>query len=469
MCNFTIYRDEDLESLLLKAGPRKPRLLTPELDRFLAQERTELAYFLAGFQGSGRTSIMLEAMSRLPPGECMYITIDSPGETCHLAKFLWDHMFDNDFRYIFIDDADRLEDFGCHSKTIGDHVATFKRMVVAGEPSALKMAQIDPFLCCCRPRNINRLTFREWSEIRDSMDLRQYLLTGSFMDMRDIGAVVAAILSGAERVFENCGKLRWCVGPMIKEGTFRKGVWLMLNALALRFLEDALSETGISVSPAFLHAAREMKESVKRRASAKGFFPYGTGSCGEFLSDIGVISSAQVRFSWESHQPSGAREQEMADGEEPFDIFDSPYMERHYFRIPGMLHALCKSLAARMGQKLPDPVTDMILIHEARQAVAIDMLDLLSDVQSRTRWGKRYDLWEAYLDGRERGPADGLSIYDFDRGAIIAEVLFDPYADPYTLRIREGKDGERIATIADFLWEMPEFMEMITCGENRND
>lgn len=461
MCNFTIYRDEDLESLLLKAGPRKPRLLTPELDRFLALESIERAYFLAGFQGSGRTSIMLEAMSRLPYGQCMYITIDSAGETKRLSKFLRDHMCDKDFRYIFIDDADRLEDFGSNSKFIADFVATFKRMVVAGEPSALLMAEYDPFLGRCRMRNINRLTFREWGEITNSTDLCQYLLNGSFMDMRDIGAVAVGILSAAERVFENCGRLPWSVGCMIREGTFRKSAWLMLNALALRFLEDALSETGKSVSPSFLHAVREMKESVKRSASAKGLFPYGAGSCGEFLSDIGVISSAPARFAWECLQPVEPRGQETADGEEPFDIFDSPYMEGHYFRIPGMLHALCEFLAARMGRSLPDSVTDAILIREARQAVAIDMLDMLPHVRSRTRGEKRYRLWEAYLGGRRKGPADGLAIHDRDRGASVAEALFDPRGEPYMVTIREGRNGERTVPIADFLWELPEFMATV--------
>lgn len=102
----------------------------------------------------------------------------------------------------------------------------------------------------------------------------------------------------------------------------------------------------------------------------------------------------------------------------------------------------------------------MILMHEARQAVAMDTLDLLPQVRSRTMWSNKYRLWEAYLDER-KGPGYGLSIYDIDRRAPFSEILLDPYTDPYTRRIREGKDGDRIATIANFIWELPEFMRMI--------
>lgn len=61
-------------------------------------------------------------------------------------------------------------------------------------------------------------------------------------------------------------------------------------------------------------------------------------------------------FLWEFRQPTDQPPvpwTEVSIGwDEPFDIFDSSCMERHYFRLPGMIHAMCRSLAARMGQRL---------------------------------------------------------------------------------------------------------------------
>lgn len=481
MRNFTVYRDEDLERFLLKSGPKKTRALTADLDEFLAAENTGCAFFLPGVPESGKTSIMLEAISRLPAGECLYMTIDSPCATQTASDFLSGCLSDRRIKYIFIDDADRLADFGCNSGFISNDVAPSKKLVVAGEPTAIKVAWIYPFEEKGTLHYVKYPTFREWSEITGSMDLRQYLEGNMGKDtprIKDIGAYMAGILSSLERVYENCNSTLWSIiNWMIRTGRFRQGVWLTLNSLALRFLDGVLADlwkNGAGIPKTFLNAAREIKSGIKRKIASTGLLLYEVEACVAFLSDIGLVSKIPLKFAWEQYPPCAPdsvpvdedEEETFRGPETPFDIADI-CLNGQRFRMPGMIHSLCASMAARMGQKLPESIKDTIFAHAAWQALVMDIYNLIPDARARKFFCKKYYCGVAYRGQKSRGPGDGMFISDTDRHGNLVDILISTEAGPWLLEITEMGDRKRIVPIADFLWELPDFMEMITHEEEK--
>lgn len=453
MPNFTIHRGEKLEKLLREAGPRKARAITPELDEFLSLESAELALFLSGFQGSGKTSIILEAMSRLPADQCMYITIDSEDKTRCLSDFLFEHMFDKDFQYIFIDDADRLTDFGRNSKIIGHNVATFKRMVVAGDPTALRIAQIDPFLDCCWSHNVNRLNFREWSALTGSTDLADWLKTGAFPSFGslDVRHLIGGIAKTMEKACASCRTTFWNgVDWLIQEKKLEDTLAAVIDAMVLRLAGNAAHEIGIQLPKAFRDFAADLDERIVRLEISEMV----AATCLLALEDIGLVTRSRVAMPWDVRLPRIASrdfgqpfyEPYQGNGEQ-LDVFASNKLGISLFRIPGMALASCVGMSERAGARLPDGIGEMILKQAARKAVIIEVTGL---VPYPGRLNSRFWIW---------GAGGRFVVYDEQTSEKVLKIAFDPCDGlrPFEVGVAERKN-KKIMPTGDFLLELPKIM-----------
>lgn len=296
----------------------------------------------------------------------MYITIDAEGETEGLSDFLFEHMFDRDFQYIFIDDADRLTDFGRNSKIIGDYVATYKRMVVAGDPMPLRIARIDPFMGCCWPHNVNRLDFREWSALTGSTDLAEWLRAGAFPAMGQLDAhdIIGGIAKSMEKAHASSRTTFWSgIDWLIQREKLEDAMIAVMDAIALRLIGNAAHEAGIPLPKAFRDFAADLDERTVRLEVSEMV----AAICLEALGEIGLVTASPVDMSWDIRRP---REKSMDFGQpfydpykgkgEQLDVFASNRIGNFLFRIPGMELASCAGLAERAGEKLPGGLGEMV-------------------------------------------------------------------------------------------------------------
>lgn len=471
MAGYTIYRGESLEWLLRERGPVTERLISPLLDEFLRQERGELAFFLEGLPGCGKTSIMFHALASLPLDKCLYVSVERPEETDVLQKELFQYLYDRSVRYVFLDDTDRLLNFDRHSKFLGDFLATDKRMVVAGHAAVLYIAAADPFLGCAIPNDINRMTFAEWSAINQNDDFTAYVTQGSpglaWKRMENFLDVVCGLcvkngvtLEGWKR-----DKERIKTGAkVLLEALVMQGVWEMTlempeeDSPGLRsWVEGALDQlqdemVRLQISESLAASFFKCLDNLNVLDSARSIID-GRRTPGKLAPDVRVTPSVQFMVSINDVTPYGVYRKRMNSA--------------RVFREPGIFFNLAKGLLPKLPVKTRRKLLDRVVRQQC-------CLDIMAHLPLRRSWfGARCD-----ADGvaSDEGLVD-LAVFDYTSADCPAAIWINPaggksggfkqlvksIGDPqkrYVLHNGEDyeKDGFIYRNLTGFLKNLPEFV-----------
>ena len=286
--NIKIYLGEDaLKHCAKYAGRAECRDVFASLLELMAVDGPGRPVpFLSGLSGTGRQAMLYAVMCSVEdPSSIAYIVINGSAKTCELVEYLdicWHSQFGDQqdektfdmasfpeaeslvdlcmgaerriIRYVFIDHAERLDDFTRNSKIIGDIFNNFLKIVISADPMSVIMACADPFLGNGWQLNMNHISFREWCCISEDLSyagfIRQAGINGSINSAKYLHEMLAAINLAVN-----------------KNKRFGFGIWYDLNALAKK---DIFQQVGLALVE--LAVMRSLHDIVRRHFIKQAVF-----------------------------------------------------------------------------------------------------------------------------------------------------------------------------------------------------
>ncbi len=183
-----VIAGEALQPLTRIVTKYKKRDCFKLLEKFIAKNIDGKIAILYGLRRTGKTTLLFQMINELPREQTAYIKIKTTDNMSNLTKDL-ELLYENGFRFIFIDEVTLMEDFIGTAALLSDIFASMgMKIVVSGTDSlGFAMANRDELY----DRNVmihtSFIPFREYSRLLGVRSIDSYIEYGGTLKIENMG------------------------------------------------------------------------------------------------------------------------------------------------------------------------------------------------------------------------------------------------------------------------------------------
>ena len=155
---------------------------------YLQNDQRGRICILYGLRRTGKTTMLFQAINRLPLAETAYIKIKTSDNMSSLTKDL-ETLYNNKFKYVFIDEITLLEDFIDTAAVLSDIFSMMGMKIVVSGTDSLGFAMADRSELYDRNIMIHTsfIPFREYARLLDIHSVDTYIEYGGTLKIENMG------------------------------------------------------------------------------------------------------------------------------------------------------------------------------------------------------------------------------------------------------------------------------------------
>lgn len=296
-----VITGEALAAMVRGARVSEPRDALARLETFLHSDERDRVCLLYGLLGTGKKTLMLQAVGRMTPEDfrrTAYVKVRRTDTMVAMERDL-KKLFGAGFRFLFVDEVTRMTDFIDSASIFSDvYAAMGMKIVLAGTDSfGFELALRQELYDRARVIPTTFVPYREWSRLSGVDDADEYIRRGGLLGIEKIRSDSADVESAGryldEAVCANIGRSLSAGGEgwlfrhlrtLCKTGALPAAVRSVLENQNLRFLLSVLQtlrNTKFS----------DLVEAILRQCSER---PDALGGGSEY-SGVEVVQSREIR------------------------------------------------------------------------------------------------------------------------------------------------------------------------------
>lgn len=165
----------------------KKRDCYKKFKKFMREDYDGKICILYGLRRTGKTTLLFQMLGELPVEQSAYIKIQTTDNMARLTKDL-DRLFENGYRYVFIDEITLMEDFIGTAAVLSDVFGMMgMKIVVSGTDSlGFAMANRDELYDRSVMIHTSFIPFREYARLLDIKSIDRYIEYGGTLKMENM-------------------------------------------------------------------------------------------------------------------------------------------------------------------------------------------------------------------------------------------------------------------------------------------
>ena len=177
-----------LQAFYKRVAEYKKRDCYDTLKRFVTNDCDGKVCVLYGLRRTGKTTLIFQMLGEIPIEQSAYIKIQTTDNMSKLTKDL-DKLFNNGYRYVFIDEITLMEDFINTASVLSDVFGMMgMKIVVSGTDSlGFAMANRDELYDRSVMIHTSFIPFREYSRILNIKSIDSYIEYGGTLKKENMG------------------------------------------------------------------------------------------------------------------------------------------------------------------------------------------------------------------------------------------------------------------------------------------
>ena len=176
-----------LKAFSKRVAKYKKRDCYKKLKKFMREDYDGKICILYGLRRTGKTTLLFQMLGELPIEQTAYIKIQTTDNMARLTKDL-DRLFENGYRYVFIDEITLMEDFIGTAAVLSDVFGMMgMKIVVSGTDSlGFAMANRDELYDRSVMIHTSFIPFREYARLLDIKSIDRYIEYGGTLKMENM-------------------------------------------------------------------------------------------------------------------------------------------------------------------------------------------------------------------------------------------------------------------------------------------
>ncbi len=176
-----------LKAFSKRVAKYKKRDCYKKLKKFMREDYDGKICILYGLRRTGKTTLLFQMLGELPVEQTAYIKIQTTDNMARLTKDL-DRLFENGYRYVFIDEITLMEDFIGTAAVLSDVFGMMgMKIVVSGTDSlGFAMANRDELYDRSIMIHTSFIPFREYARLLDIKSIDRYIEYGGTLKMENM-------------------------------------------------------------------------------------------------------------------------------------------------------------------------------------------------------------------------------------------------------------------------------------------
>jgi len=177
-----------LKAFSKRVSKYKKRDCYKTLKKFVSENYDGKICILYGLRRTGKTTLLFQMLGELPVEQTVYIKIQTTDNMARLTKDL-DRLYENGYRYVFIDEITLMEDFIGTAAVLSDIFGMMgMKIVVSGTDSlGFAMANRDELYDRSVMIHTSFIPFREYARLLNIQSIDRYIEYGGTLKMENMG------------------------------------------------------------------------------------------------------------------------------------------------------------------------------------------------------------------------------------------------------------------------------------------
>lgn len=183
------YAGDELNKLLAGIEKLHPRSLLAKLNNYLRSEIKGKVFLVRGLRRTGKTTMMLHSMLQLDNSErakAAYIKCSVSDDLSTINNIL-EKLNKKGFKYVFIDEATRMEDFIENASLFSDIFAMMgMKIILSGTDSLGFYFAEDELFNRYREARTTYISWREYKMLFDAKDIAEYMTMSGILSGHEL-------------------------------------------------------------------------------------------------------------------------------------------------------------------------------------------------------------------------------------------------------------------------------------------